>query len=133
MTSRALKGVPQEAVIETRVVRDEDAVFKQVMQFVGDVHETRRASEIGVGNAGEVFDERRNGNVRVDQCLPFALAAVRLDQHDADLDDAVHARVRAGGFKIDKGEGARVHGDSSRLRRHIEAVAQVKARILARR
>jgi hypothetical protein len=101
----ALEFVLQEAVVEARVVGDEQAAFEALQDLFGDIREGRRIGHHRIRDAGQVLDEGGNRRARIDQAGPFA-HAVRIDLDNADLGDAVRRRRGAGGFEVDKGQGA---------------------------
>jgi len=95
----------QEAVVEARVVRDEQPALEPAPRFVGNRREGRGVGDHRVADAGQLLDEGRNRHARRDQLLPLADAAVRVDLDDADFRDAVDGGSGAGGFEVDEGEG----------------------------
>src|SRR5260370_24579493 len=56
LQARALELAPQEAVIEARVVRDEQAALEPLVELAGELGETRRGGEHLVADAGERLD-----------------------------------------------------------------------------
>ena len=56
--AEALELVLQEAVVEARIVGDEEAALDAGEDFFGDVGEARRAAHHVVGDADEALDER---------------------------------------------------------------------------
>ena len=109
--AEALELVLQEAIVETRVVGDEQAAFQPAQDLAGERRERRRVGDHRVADAGQLLDEGRDAGFRIDQLLPFADRAVGSDGDDADLGDAVGGRRGAGGFEVD--EGKRAHGRDS--------------------
>jgi hypothetical protein len=102
---RALEFVLQEAVVEARVVGDEQATRESRQDLFGDILEGRRIGHHRIADAGQALDEGRNrrpGLTRVDHSrTPFLV-----DFDDADFGDAVGRRRGPGGFEVDEGKGA---------------------------
>ena len=57
----------------------------------------------GIADASELLDEGGDGLARIDQLLPLADAAVRIDFNNSDFGDPIFAGGGAGGFQVDKG------------------------------
>ena len=100
----ALELAPQEAVIEARVVRDEQAAVEPLVELGGERGETRRGGDHLVADAGERLDAGLDAGFGVDQRRPLGgeLEAVHLQYRD--LGDAIAGRVRAGGLEVDDRE-----------------------------
>ena len=101
--AQPLELVLQEAVIEARVVGDEQPACQPAQGFLGHGREGRRRGHHFVADAGELFDEGRNAGARIHQLLPLAHRSVLIDFDDADFGDAVCAGGGAGGFEVDEG------------------------------
>jgi len=54
------------------------------------------------------LDECRNRALRIDQRAP-GTDVIAVNQHDADLGDAVEFRIGACGFQVDESESLRQH------------------------
>src|SRR6185312_6708674 len=78
----------QESMIETRVVRDEDAPLEVREHLLRDVLEKRRIAHHLVRDAGELLDHPRNGRGGIDERRPFALERAACRGYEPDLDDA---------------------------------------------
>ena len=102
--SGALELAPQEAVIEARVVRDEEAAVEPLVECAGERGETRRGGDHFVADAGERLDAGLDADSGVDQRRPLGgeLEAVHLQYRD--LGDAIVGRMRAGGLEVDDRE-----------------------------
>src|SRR5438046_2518858 len=100
----ALELAPQEAVIEARVVRDEQATVEPLVELGGERGETRRGGDHLVADAGERLDSGLDAGFGVDQRRPLGggLEAVHLQYRD--LGDAIAGRMRAGGLEVDDRE-----------------------------
>src|SRR5688572_4156270 len=105
----AVEFVPQEAVVEARVVRDEHAPGEAFVQFGGDVGEARRAFHHLLGDAGERLDRSRDRTPGIDQRGPLRGEGETADFKNGNLRDSIARRIRAGSFDVDDGERA-VHG-----------------------
>ena len=90
----------QEAVVETGVVRDEQATGQAFEYLVRQGGERRRIGHHAVGDAGDLLDERRNGLAGIDQRRP-AFHPLAVDGDQADFGDPVTGDVAAGGFEVD--------------------------------
>jgi hypothetical protein len=91
----------QEAVVEARVVGDEDAPLQALEQLRRDVVEARRGGDHLVGDAGEHLDGAGDRAAGIDQRRPLGDAAGSLDGEHRDFGDAVARRVGAGGLQVD--------------------------------
>ena len=98
----------EKTVIKARVVGDEEATLHPPQGLSRHRFKGRRVSHHRIADAGQLFNEWRNPNTRIDQLLPLAHGAVGIDFNDADFGNAVVGGGGAGGFKIDEGEWA--HG-----------------------
>ena len=101
----AAELVAQEAVVEARVVRDEQAPLEPGHHLARQVPEGRRVGDHLVGDAGELLDARRHPAPRVDERAPLLHHAAAVHQHDAHLDHPVVGRTAAGRLQVDAGEG----------------------------
>ena len=101
------EGVLDEAEVEARAVGDEDTALEQRGDRVGHGFEGRRVGHHGVGDAGDLLDQRRNRLAGCDQALPARHHLAILDAQDGDLGDAVAHRMRTGALDIDDGKPAR--------------------------
>ncbi|OPZ05449.1 MAG: hypothetical protein BWZ09_01121 [Alphaproteobacteria bacterium ADurb.BinA305] len=118
LATDAGEGVADEAVVEARAVGDEDAALEQRGDRIGQHLEGGRLGHHGVGDAGDLLDQRRDGLAGRDQTLPARDDLAVLDAQDGDLGDAVAHRVRAGALDIDEGETTRqAHVGLTRCRR----------------
>ncbi len=93
----------QETVVELRVVRDEQASAQAGQGLGGHGRKRRGGRHHGIADAGELLDEGGDGLARIDQLLPLADAAVRIDFNNSDFGDPIFAGGGAGGFQVDKG------------------------------
>ena len=98
----------QETVIETRVVRYKQPPLQARQGFSGNCCERWRSGDHGIADAGQLFDEGRNGLPGIDQLLPLIHPTIGIDGDDADFGDAVDRRRGAGGLKVN--EGKWLHG-----------------------
>ena len=103
--------VLEKAVVEARIVSDEDSALDLSGNVVGYLAEGRRRGHHGVADTGERLDRRWNAAFRVDQAAPLADLRSFVDAHDPDLGHAIGAGGHAGRFEIDEGES-----DSIRFR-----------------
>ncbi len=78
----AAEGGAQVAVIEARVVGDEEAAVEAVEDFVGDVREAQHVGDHVVVDAGEALDGLGDARLRSHQRRPLAYAVL------INLDDA---------------------------------------------
>src|SRR5204863_2423287 len=90
----------QEAVVEARVVRDEEPPGEPLVQLLGKLGETRRARDELAGDAGERLDLRRDGGAGIDERRPLRDQAEVLDLEHRDLGDAIDAGPSAGGLEV---------------------------------
>ena len=60
----AVELAPQEAIVEARVVRDEDAPGEPLVELVGDLREARRRVDHVLRDAGERLDRARDRHAR---------------------------------------------------------------------
>ena len=113
----AAELVLEKAVVEARVVRDEDAALDPAGDFVGNLAEGGRAGDHCAGDPGQALYLRGNAAFRIDQRAPLAHPRAVVDADDADLGDAILRGDRAGGFEIDEGDGRGEHRVAGRLDR----------------
>jgi hypothetical protein len=94
--------MPQERVIEARVVSREDFASEALGERRGERFERRRFREHFVGDAGQVLDAVRDTPAGIDERRPFPdeRAAANFDQ--ADVDDAVAMRAAAGRLEVEE-------------------------------
>ena len=102
---------PDEAIVETHVVRDEHAPREARAQFLRDVLERRRIDQHVVVDAGQRGDAGRNAPARVHQALPLELHFARTRADHGHVDDAMPPRRAARGLDVDEGD-RRVRRDS---------------------
>ena len=102
--TKAAELVAQEAVVESGVVRNEDAAIEAAANFAAQVLEARRSGDQMIVDAGELRDRGRDAATRVDETAPLLHHPAVIEQHDADLDDAVVHRGAAGGLEVDTGQ-----------------------------
>src|SRR5437867_8852632 len=102
--------VLEKAVVEARIVGDEDGASDLGGNVVGYLAEGRRRGHHGVADAGERLDCRWNAAFRVDQAAPLADPRSVVDAHDPDFGHAIGAGGCAGRFEIDEGDGRGEHG-----------------------
>ena len=93
----------QEAHVEARVVRDEDAALGEPEQIAQRRPDGPCAREIALPDAGERRDQRRYRHARIDEALEARDDLEALDAHGADLDDA-RAPPHARGLEVDDAE-----------------------------
>ena len=96
----------QEAVVEARVVRDEEPALDPGRDVVGDRLERRRVRDHVLGDAGELLDGIRDAGAGIDQRRVLLDDLAVLEQHDAGLDHPVARRVPARGLEIHAGDPA---------------------------
>src|SRR3954451_14146194 len=102
----AFELVAQETVVEARVVGDESAPGKPLVESGGELGEARRTRRHLVGDAGERLDRRRDRGPWIHQGRPLRAHLEAVDLDDADLGDAVPRRLAAGRFEVDHCERA---------------------------
>ena len=94
----------QEPQVEERVVGDDDPPGQQRTQVRSDVGEGGSVDDVGGSDA--VQTGRTDVAAGVDQGLELTLhLAARVEQHDADLHDAVRPRGQPCGLHVEHGNG----------------------------
>ena len=109
---------PHEAVVEARVVRDEQAPLEPARELVRHVRKARRALERRGVDAGQVLYGGRQARAGVDQRRPGFLVALAVREHDPELHDPVIQRMPTRRLDIDERERAieqRGHDRSSQV------------------
>ncbi len=101
----AAQGGPQVAVVEARVVGDEEAAIEAVEDRVGDLGKGWRMGHHVVVDAGEALDVVGDARLGAHQRRPLA-HAVLVDLDDADLGDGFALGRAAGGLDVHEGEAA---------------------------
>src|SRR5260370_6130270 len=94
----------QEADVERRVVRDQDAAVGEVQQARQDRREPRRRGQQPVADPGQVLDTRRHRDTRVDQRGELALAPPAAHPDRRDLRDRRYPRRPPRGLQVDHRE-----------------------------
>ena len=89
-------------------MRDEQLAHQPPQHLFRHLGESRRGFDHGIADTGKFFDERRNADLRIDQCRPLGNAG-RADFDDADFGDTIVDDATAGGFQIDKYDGLVKH------------------------
>ena len=102
----AAEFIAQEAVVEARVVRDEEPALDAGFDGVRDRLEGRRIGDHRVGDARELLDGVRDANARIHERRILLDDDAVLDEDDADLHDAVARRVPARGLEVHAGDPA---------------------------
>jgi hypothetical protein len=106
--SQSLVFALHEAVVEARVVGDENAAAEALGQFVRHLGKGRRAFHHLVADPCQLLDEFGDRPLRVDEGVPGGNpVAVHFD--NADLGDSIERRVAARGLEVDEGEAAGNH------------------------
>ena len=102
----------QEREVEPRVVGDEHRAAAELEERGQDLLDRRLGGHRSVVDAGEMRDERRDGDLGVDQCLerPDALAAEVLDR--PDLGDPAVGGGAARGLQVHHAERDLVERDA---------------------
>ena len=93
----------EEAVVETRVVRHENATADSFGELIGDLSECRGARHHRIADPSKRLDFGRNAALGIDQRVPFAHALAVVDAYYANLGDAILRSRGAGGFQVDEG------------------------------
>ena len=89
-------------------MRDHGRVAHKARGFAHDFVGGRRGFDHGVGDAGQLGDERRYPGAGVHQALVAAHDVFAFQQHDGDFGGArVVLRADARGFKVDDGDRGR--------------------------
>lgn len=94
----------QEAVVEARIVGNQDLAFEPAAQRTGQLRKRGRAFHHGIGDAGQLLDIGGNGPAGIDQRAPFADEFPAIDLHQPDLGDAVERRGSAGGLEVEENQ-----------------------------
>ncbi len=97
-----------EAIIEGRIVGNEESILEVGFDFVGDLVEKGGGFELVGVNSGDLGDLGREVAVGVEKLIVGGLGAVGVDADDGKLDNAVGEEIAAGGFDVDDGEGLAV-------------------------
>ena len=106
---QAAELVLDEAVIEARVVRDEDVALEALEHLAAQFGEGWRAAHHLVGDAGEDADVLGDAAFRVHQRGPLVHELAVGDAHDADLGDAVPGGSGPRGLEVHEGDGRCEH------------------------
>jgi hypothetical protein len=104
----ALEFILQKAVVEARVVGNEQSAFQARQNLACHLREGGRAGNHCTGDPGQAFNEGRDRNPWIDQGGPFA-HTVRVNFDDADFGDAVGRCRCPGGFEVDEGKWRKGH------------------------
>ena len=103
----------QHGVVETAVVRDQQAAAQLRQNLRQALGERRRAGNGVVADAGEFGNKAADGNLRIDQLFDGAHRTVFKTQK-SDFGNAVALEMAAGGFQIKNGhrlsEGGELFG-----------------------
>ncbi len=102
--AEALELALQKAVIEMRVVRDEQPAVHSLEQARRQFCEGRRVAHHVVGDVRQLLDEQRNRHTRIDERCPLRHPGWP-DFDDANLRDPVHAERAASRFEIHENNG----------------------------
>src|SRR5580692_6629156 len=94
----------QEAEVERRIVRDQDAPAREGQQAGQDRGHPRCRGQHPVGDSGQVLDARRDRRAGVDQRGELSLAPAAADPDRADLGDRSRLRRPARRLQVDDGE-----------------------------
>ena len=100
----AAEFIAQEAVVEARVVRDEEPALDARLDRIRDRLEGRRVGNHRLGDAGELLDGVRDAYARIDQRRILLDDCAVLDEDDADLHDAVARRMPARRLEVHAGD-----------------------------
>src|SRR5581483_5585387 len=87
-----LRGGAEKADVERGVVRDQHAAVGEPEQPGQDGRDLRGGGQQPIGDAGELFDGRRDRDARVDQRGELAAPYSAADPHHADLGDRAVVR-----------------------------------------
>jgi hypothetical protein len=109
--------VLEEAVIEARVVRDEEVALEHLVHGAPHFGERGRLAHHRVGDAGEGLDLLGDAALGIDERAPFVDHFAVGHAHDADLGHAVRGRDGSGGLQVDECDGGGEHGVDCRARR----------------
>jgi hypothetical protein len=101
--------VPEKAVVEAGVVRDQQLALQPRQQRRGKLGEGGREGNHVVGDAGDGLDRGRDAHAGIHQGGPLGGAPARRDLDQADFGNAVVDRVGAGGLEVKKDEGLIQH------------------------
>ena len=96
----------QEAVVEARVVRDEQAPLEARGDVLHDRGEGRRVGDHGFRDAGELLDGVRDPHAGVHERRPLLDDLAVLEEDDARLHDPVAPGVPARGLEVHAGDAA---------------------------
>src|SRR3954471_18163345 len=96
-----LEFVGDEAVVETDIMGDENAVGHELHEWICNFCEQGRVANHFVRDAGQLNDLCGNGALRMDERMPFVDDAVIANLHRTDLGDAIAVRPGAGRLDID--------------------------------
>ena len=91
----------QEPVVESGVVRHEQAVVQSFQDAGQQGFKWRGVPNHGVGDAGQCLNVGWNGAPGMDERGPFFDHLFAVDQDHADFGDAVDRGRNARGFKVD--------------------------------
>ena len=109
----AAELVFQKAVVEARVVRNEQLALQALQQIALDVGKGWRRSHHRVVDAGQRLNHRRYAHAGIDQCGPLADQTPLMDFDNAHFCNAIMSGGGAGGFQIDKNGVAIKHGETA--------------------
>ena len=101
--------VLDEAVVEARVVRDEQVAFQARANFGGELRECGRSSHHRIRDPRERLDFLGNRAAGVHERGPLFGELALLHAHDPDLGDPIAGRRRPRGLEVDEGDRWREH------------------------
>src|SRR5690606_17267426 len=96
----------EEAIVEARVVCDEELAGQALAQVVSERSEVGGAGDHLVVDAGQAGYERGYRHSGIDQGVPFA-STMPVDLDESDLQHPVAREICAGCFEIDEDESLR--------------------------
>ena len=99
-----LAGGGHEAGVEASVVRDYGPVAHEVEEGAHGLRLARRPGDVAVADAGELRDVRGYGHLRVHEGAELVAHLAALEEHRADLGQAVRHRGEARGLHVEGDE-----------------------------